>query len=341
MDFVPSWVPLISNKPKTHAHLPKNSGQRNLLAKGQTSAANPNPGKANPTSAPKGPGAAKPFRPPQPITRNPQPATRLPIIRRQAKGRIRTLQRPAPRASPPSQAAQRPPIHPRASSPAKFKAEAWQASPGPCRRAKPATSEASKDAVLAMNEPAKGVAKPAVPATAKSGDEVDPFAENADAKPAAKSPAEPDVSTPAKATPPVKPDEDLFGGSPPVVAPVKENAKPDTKPDAKPPVEPDVSDGLLNRNSPAKPDELFGAPPAVALVRKTADGRQAEGSRAGDAGNAWQDERQAGDCRQSAQDRRFEAGHEPGDRTRAEAGRKARGQAGHGRRSAGRPIIFR
>ncbi len=63
LDFLPSWVPLISHKPSTHADAPKPGGESNTTANGQT------PANATPT----GPDAGKTVQPP--VTDNSQPKT--------------------------------------------------------------------------------------------------------------------------------------------------------------------------------------------------------------------------------------------------------------------------
>ena len=91
LDFLPSWVSLISHKPSTHANAPKPGGESNTTANGQT------PANATPT----GPDAGKTVQPPvtdnsQPKTGNASPTINRPPSRLQASSPVKIKAEPQP-----------------------------------------------------------------------------------------------------------------------------------------------------------------------------------------------------------------------------------------------------
>ncbi len=285
MDFLPSWVPLISNYTSNRAGAPNPGGQRNLPA--------PNANQVKGNAPPGGSGAGKTL----------QAAgadSSKPAVGNAAAEKPATDKRPDqnPLAAEPSgqPGAASSPATPNLSAGKLAGTDqvgiaANKPEPGPAP-GKPSASDAGPGSLLAMNEPVKEAAKPAAPASAKPSDdpspfsentkestkpaapaaakaagEPDPFSESPDAKPAAKPPVVPDASAPAKPQAPAKSDDDLFG-NPPAVAPVMKNGKPDAKADDKPPLVTDASTPAKPQ-APAKPDEdLFASPPAVAPVKE-------------------------------------------------------------------------
>ena len=145
-------------------------------------APNTNLAPANSASAPKGPDAGKTV--PAAVTDNSKPAA----------GNLSAGNATAGKGTDPNPitANSAAPGNPTAANPTTGKQDQGGSAaspPGPAPTpSKPAPDDASKGALVAMNEPAKEAAKPARPETAKSVDEPDPFAESTDAKPAAKPP---------------------------------------------------------------------------------------------------------------------------------------------------------
>ncbi|MGO9112672.1 MAG: hypothetical protein ACLP9L_25855 [Thermoguttaceae bacterium] len=254
MDFLPSWVPLISNKPITHANSTKPNG----------------PAKTSPgTSAPRGPVDGKP-RQQADAHGNSKPGSGKAFADNPTAGKgpnqnVAATNPSGPTSVPGNAMAANPPEagqpgqSQRGTAPGETKA-------GPTSN-KFATSEAGKGTDVAMNALGKESTKPTTPPIAKADDEPNPFGDGADTTPEVKPPLGPAVAAPAKPETPAKPDDDLFA-APPAVAPVKEKSKSDAKAEVKPPVEPAVATPA-KLETPAKPDDdLFAAPPAVAPAKE-------------------------------------------------------------------------
>jgi hypothetical protein len=290
MDFLPSWVPLISNKPGTRANSPRPSEQRNVAASGRTPAPNTNPAQPNPT--PTGPALGKGTL----VAMN-EPAKEA--TKPTAPAMVKPADEPDPFAENTAvKPAAKPAVEPDASTPAKPEAPAR---PDDLFSAPPAVAPVNEKGKADIKPEAKPAAEPDVPAATKpepaakpeedlfgSPPVVAPVKENskAHAKPEAKPAVEPGVPAPAKASPPAKPDEDLFGSPPAETKPdptlkVPSPVAPETpsKPDAKPEIAPNApkTAGLKPDASPVigpepKPESMPEVKPDAKPAVKPAAG---------------------------------------------------------------------
>jgi hypothetical protein len=262
MDFLPSWVPLLSNK--TTARGPRRTNQPAPSSRG--------PGKPRTTGDLAGKGSAKAAAGQALGSGNARPGTGSASPAGLTSGNVPPQNSTAANASgttptPGNQSTANPAATTTPGQvqtvPAETKSEAIAA--------KPVNPVAAKPTELAMIDPSKAAAKPGTPSAAKVDDEPNPFDEGTGAKSAAKPPVKPDTTAPAKPDTTPKPDDDLFGGAPPVVAPVNEKAKPDAKPEVKPAAKPDTATPAKPDTAPKPDDDLFGGtPPAVAPVKEKA-----------------------------------------------------------------------